>query len=426
MDPQDWIQIAVLVVLIILSAFFSSTETAFSSVNNIKLKHMIQNGHKRAEKTLELSENFESVLTTILIGNNIVNILAASIATLFFVKHINDQAGPAVATAVMTILVLIFGEITPKSFAKRMPEKFAMTMTPALRMFMFVLKPFEIIFGSLQKLMVNSIKTEESTISEDELLTYVSEVQNEGGINENEEELIGRVFDFDELLVKDILTPRMQVIAINESDDNDKVIYAFKRSGYSRLPVFDTSIDHIIGVINHKDFYNRVLLDKQPLEDIIFPPVFVTEYMKVVNLLDLFRANKSHMAIVKDEFGGTIGIVTMEDILEELVGDIWDEHDEIVEQIIKVSEDEFRVKGHTDIDRLFEDLGFDDLDEDTYEYATVSGWVVNEFGHIPFIGESFQYENLSVTVSSADTKKVLEVLIKVQNIDDELTEEIEE
>ncbi len=423
MGPTDWIQIGVLVVLVILSAFFSSTETAFSSINNIKLKNMAQNGDKRAERTLHLSENFESVLTTILIGNNIVNILSASIATIFFVNHINDQAGPAVATAVMTIIVLIFGEITPKSYAKRIPERYAMAITPVLICFMFILKPLEIVFGSFQKLMKRSIKTEEDTITEDELLTYVSEVQNEGGINENEEELIGRVIDFDDLLVQDILTPRMHIIAINENDDNDTIVKAFKDSGYSRLPVFDTSIDHITGVINHKDFYNRVLLDRQPLKDIIFPPVFVTEYMKIVNLLDTFRAQKAHMAIVKDEFGGTIGIVTLEDILEELVGDIWDEHDEIVEQITKINDHEYRVKGHTEIDRFFEKIGHEEVD---FEFTTINGWVVDEIGHIPFVGEQFQYENLVVTVTSADTKKVLEVLVKIQDIEEELTEEIEE
>jgi CBS domain containing-hemolysin-like protein len=423
MDSQDWIQIFVLILLIALSAFFSSTETAFSSINNIKLKHMIQNDHnKRAEKTLKLSENFESVLTTILIGNNIANILAASIATIFFVKHINDQIGPAVATAVMTVLVLMFGEITPKSFAKRIPEQFAMAITPLLSFFMFILKPFEIVFGSFQKLMKRSIKTEESSISEDELLTYVSEVQNEGGINENEEELISKVIEFDDLLVKDILTPRMHIIAIKVGATNDEIISAYKRSGYSRLPIFDTSIDHVIGVINHKDFYNRVLLDKQPLDDIIVNPVFVTEYMKIVHLLDLFRQNKSHMAIVKDEFGGTIGIVTLEDILEELVGDIWDEHDEIVEQITKISDNEYKVKGHTDFDYLFDELGIEIQD---HEYATVNGWIVDEMDHIPFVGETMQYENLFIKVTSADTKKVLEVLIKVQDINNELEEEVE-
>lgn len=423
MGPQDYLQIAILVLLVILSAFFSSTETAFSSINNIKLKHIIQNeGSKRAEKTLYLSEHFESVLTTILIGNNIANILSASIATIFFVKHISAQAGPAVATAVMTILVLMFGEITPKSFAKRMPEKFAMTVTPILSFFMIILKPFEIIFGSFQKLMTRSLSVEDDGITEDELLTYVSEVQNEGGINENEEELISKVIEFDDLLVKDIVTPRISIVAINEKDENDVIVKAFKDSGYSRLPVYDTSIDHITGVINHKDFYNRVLLDQQHIEDIITPPVFVTEFMKIVNLLDMFRATKSHMAVVKDEFGGTIGIVTLEDILEELVGDIWDEHDEIVEQITQIDEFTYKIKGHTAIDRVFELLEINDIDVD---YSTVNGWVVDEIGHIPFIGESFQYENLYVSVTSANTKKVLEVLIKVQDIEEELEEIIE-
>jgi len=423
MGPQDYITIAILLFLVLLSAFFSSSEIAFSSVSNIKLKHMIQNeGSKKAEKALELSNNFESLLTTILIGNNIANILSASLATVFFVKHINQQTGPAVATAVMTVLVLVFGEITPKTLAKRIPEKFTMAVTPLLNFFMFILKPLEIIFSALQQLLTRSLKAENDMITEDELLTYVSEVQNEGGINENEEELISKVIEFDDLLVKEIFTPRTQIIAINEKDNNDQIVKAFKSSGYSRLPVFDTSIDHITGIINHKDFYNRVLLDKLKIEDIVTPPVFVTEYMKIVDLLDLFRANKSHMAVVKDEFGGTIGIVTLEDILEELVGDIWDEHDKIVEQIVKINENEFKVKGHTEIDRVFEQFDLNQLD---YDYSTVNGWVVDEIGHIPFIGESFQFRNLVVQVTSADTKKVLEVIIKVQDIEDELEESID-
>ena len=305
MDPRDWVLIGVLVFLIIMSAFFSSVETAFSSVNTIRLKYLIQNNSKRAKHTLKLVDDFETVLTTILTGNNIVNIASASIATAMFIKYWPNY-GVTISTAVMTLLVLIFGEITPKTYAKKHAEQYALLMTPLLQFFIWILKPISIIFSGIQKLMNKMVKFQDpDTVSEDELLTYVSEVQQEGGINENEEELIRSVIDFDDLTVEDILTPRVRVIAISDHEDSKAIIHAFRHSGYSRLPVYDTSIDHIIGTINHKDFYNLVVLEKQPLSSIISPPVFVTEYMKATDLLALLRENKSHMAIVKDEFGGT-------------------------------------------------------------------------------------------------------------------------
>jgi CBS domain containing-hemolysin-like protein len=420
MTDQDLIQIGILILMILLSAFFSSTETAFSSANKIKLKNLIQNGHKRAVRTLKYADNFDDLITTILIGNNIANILSASIATVFFVRNWGD-IGVTLSTAVMTTLVLIFGEIAPKSLAKKMPEKYALAVTPILQFFIFTLKPLALIFGSIQKLM-NKIFTfdDEPAITEEELLTYVSEAEQEGGINENERELIKSVIDFDDLIVEEIFTPRVDVVSVCETDDVETIRLAFKHSGYSRLPVYDTSIDHITGVINHKDFFNLVLIEKQPLHTIIKPPVFVTEYMKVTNLLDLLQDTKAHMAIVKDEFGGTLGIVSMEDILEEIVGEIWDEHDEIVEQIVKVDEHKYRVKGNAELDMLFEMIGFtDDLD-----FSTVNGWILDEMGKIPFIGDTFTYRNLLVTITGADTKRVLEATIEIQDIEKELTEEV--
>ena len=415
MDKEVIWQIIVLALLILFSAFFSATETAFSSLNQIKIKHLAQNGHHGAKRTLKLSENFDKVLTTILIGNNIMNIGAASLATVLFVRYWGN-AGVTISTAVMTTLVLIFGEITPKSMAKKAPESFALTVTPFLMLCMFILTPFNFIFSLWQKLMNKVFKfKKEAATTEDELLTYVSEVQQEGGINENEGDLIRSVIDFDDLKVEEIFTPRVNVIAISENDDLKKITHAFRHSGYSRLPVYDTNIDHIIGIINHKDFYNRVLLEKQALDTIIKPPVFVTEYMKVSNLLELLQEYKSHMAIVKDEFGGTLGIVTMEDILEEIVGDIWDEHDEIIEQMIKIDDKNYRVKGNADLEDIFEELGIDE----ELEFSTVNGWAQDELGKIPSIGEVFNYRNLTVTITGADTKKVLEVNIEVRELNDE-------
>jgi putative hemolysin len=411
MDDTTIIFIILIAVLILMSAFFSATEIAFSSLNEIKLKHMIQNGHKRAQKTLDLSENFDKVLTTILIGNNIVNIASASLATVIFIEYWGN-AGVTISTAVMTVLVLIFGEITPKSIAKRVPESFALAVTIPLKFFMFILAPLNVIFSFWQKLMGKLFKFEDApAITEEELLTYVSEAQQEGGINENEEEMIRNVIDFDDLKIEEIFTPRVKVVAIPIDETTKKITHAFRHSGYSRLPVYEGSIDHIVGVINYKDYFNKVLLDRQPLENIIKKPVFVTEYMKVSNLLELLQDNKSHMAVVKDEYGGTLGVVTMEDILEEIVGDIFDEHDEIIEQIIKIDETHYKVKGDTDLDDLFEILEIEE--DDDADYATVNGWVQDQLGRIPMIGDVFRFRYLKVTVSDADHKRVLEILVEV-------------
>ncbi len=409
MDQSDIITLIILLIFIILSAFFSSAEMAFSSMNPIKIKHSIQNGHKRAQHTLDLSLKFEKLLTTILIGNNIVNIASASVATVLFVKYWGDQ-GVMISTAVMTTLVLIFGELTPKTLAKKIPEKYAIAITPILRFFILILTPLNYIFSFWQNLLNRWFKFDKApAITEEELLTYVSEVQQEGGINENEGELIRSVIDFDDLKVEEIFTPRVQVIAVSLTEEIKKIIHTFRHTGYSRLPVYEENIDHIVGVINHKDFYNLVVLEHEPLENIIMPPVYVTQYMKVSNLLELLRTNKSHMAIVKDEFGGTLGVVSMEDILEELVGDIWDEHDEVIEQIVQIDDNTYRIKGNADLDDVFEIL---EIDEEL-DFATVNGWVLEELGKIPNVGDEFTYENLKVRVTAADLKKVLEVLIEV-------------
>jgi CBS domain containing-hemolysin-like protein len=411
MDDTTIVNIILISALILLSAFFSATEIAFSSLNEIKLKHMIQNGHKRAKKTLELSENFDKVLTTILIGNNIVNIASASLATLIFIQYWGN-AGVTISTAVMTVLVLVFGEITPKSIAKRIPESFALAVTYPLLLFMFILAPLNLIFNLWQKLMTKLFKFQESpSITEDELLTYVSEAQQEGGINENEEEMIRNVIDFDDLKIEEIFTPRVKVVAVSVNETTKKITHAFRHYGFSRLPVYEGSIDHIIGVMNYKDYFNKVLLDRQPVENIIKKPVFVTEYMKISHLLELLKVNKSHMAIVKDEYGGTLGIVTMEDILEEIVGDIFDEHDEIIEQIKKIDDTHYQVKGDTDLDDLFEILEMEE-DEDA-DYATVNGWVQDQLGRIPLTGDVFRFRFLKVTVTEADHKRVLEVSVEV-------------
>jgi putative hemolysin len=408
--------IIIISIFILLSAFFSSIEIAFSSMNHIKVKHMIQNGRSKAKKTLHLAENFDHILITILVGNNVVNIAGASYATIIFIRIWGD-IGATISTAVMTVLVLVFGEITPKSIAKKMPEEFAIKMTSILVFFMVILKPFTLIFGLWQKLMSKIFKFEPSkSITEEELLTYVDEVQQEGGINENEGELIRSVIDFDDLKVEDIFTPRVKVISINKNERNRRIINLFRTSGFSRLPVYADSIDDVIGIINYKDYYNKVLLEQNSLESIIKPAVFVTEYMKVSHLLELLQKNKSHMAIVKDEFGGTLGVVTMEDVLEELVGEIWDEHDEVLEHIRKINEHQYIVRGDTDIEDFFDEVDLE-LDEDA-DYITVNGWVQEILKTIPNVGDTFIYKNLQTEIKVADEKRVIEILVTVIDLID--------
>ncbi|WP_213818947.1 HlyC/CorC family transporter [Garciella nitratireducens] len=400
----------IIIFLVCMSAYFSATETAFSSLNRIRIKNLASNGNKKAKSTLDLVENYDMVLSTILIGNNIINILSTSLATLFF-TNIFGKMGVTISTIVMTILVLIFGEISPKSLAKEIPESLAMFSTPFLKFFITILKPINYIFGLWKELLYRFVNiNNDEKITEDELLTIIDEAQNEGGINEQEGELIRSAIEFNDLDVRDVLTPRVDVVAINIEDDNDQIDSLFTESGYSRLPVYKESIDNIIGVLHEKNF--NIYLKKGAkgsLVNILKPVIFVTPTMKISRLLKLLQQYKTHMAIVTDEYGGTVGIVTLEDILEELVGEIWDEHDEIIEEFVKIGENEYRISCSANIDKMFDLFG---IDRD-YDANTVSGFVIQELGKIPEQGDHFIYENLDITVTKTDGRRVLEIHVKV-------------
>ncbi|WKY48677.1 hemolysin family protein [Eubacteriaceae bacterium ES3] len=404
---DNYITIAVLIVLILLSSFFSATETAFSSLNRIRVKNLVKNGNKRAEKVLELSESYDRVLSTILIGNNIVNIVSASMATVLFVG-IYGSSGVTISTIVMTVVVLIFGEITPKSLAKKSPEKFAMMAYPLLRIFMIVLIPLNFIFMQWQKLISVLFKTKNDlSITEEELLTIVEEAENEGGIDLQDGELIRSAIEFNDLDVVDILTPRVDVVAIDENSTQEEIRQRFFETGYSRLPVYRDTIDHIIGFINHKDFSHYVDNGGLPLSEIIKPVEMITASMKISKLLTLLQQKKCHIAVVFDEYGGTAGIVTLEDVIEELVGEIWDEHDEVIDEMIKISESEYKVLGKASLYKLFDAFEM----EDEFDVNTVGGWIVEEMERVPEIGESYQYKDLTITITDADDRHVIEMKI---------------
>ena len=393
--------------LIVGSAYFSATETAFSSLNRIKLKNMAQNGNKRAAQALALCEKYDKLLTSILIGNNIVNILASSLATTLFVTYFPKQ-GVALSTIVITIIVLIFGEISPKSIAKEVPEKFAMFSAPIISAIVWIFTPFCAFFTGIKNGIARLLKISgENTITDDEILTMVEEATEDGSIDEDEGDLIRNAIEFYELEVSDILTPRVDVVAIDTTDSLEEIKKAFEDSGYSRLPVYEDTIDDIIGVLNHKDFQQQMVGAGLPIETSIKQIDFVVPGMKVSALLALLQGNKSHIAVVTDEYGGTVGIVTLEDILEELVGEIWDEHDMVKEDFERFSDTCYRVRAKANCEKLFELFDIEAEPEST----TVGGWVMEQLGKIPSQGDRFKYENLNVTVTKTEDKRVREVMV---------------
>ena len=405
------LQILIMVLLVFFSAFFSASETAFSALNRTRLKSMADKGNKRGEATLALSERYDDLLSTLLVGNNIVNIALASIGTVFFVAMMGDN-GVSVSTAVITIVVLIFGEITPKSIAKEKPEAFAMLVTPILRMLMFILTPVNWIFGKWKLLISRIFKLESArTLSQDELITLVDEVHQEGGMDEDESDLIKSAIElFDDRSLYDILTPRVKVDGIPKDATSAEIVEILKESNHSRMPVYEETLDHIVGVLHQKDYFHKVIPGECTLEEAMQKPLYVPETAQISTTLKLMQKTHSQMAVVADEYGGTAGIVTMEDILEELVGEIWDEHDEETVNIKAETNGSFIASGDTPLDELEEKL---ELELET-DASTLGGWVMEQTEKVPVPGDHFCWEGWEFTVNKADGRHVIEVEIKTK------------
>lgn len=410
MDSHSTGLIVTIIIMIILSAYFSATETAFSSLNRIRIKNLAESGNRRAKLTYRLAGNYDELISSVLVGNNIVNITASSVATVLFIQMLGGSAGPTASTVIMTIIILIFGEVTPKSIAKESPEAFAMFSAPIINVLIYVFKPINFLLVSIKKLVSRFIKVSgDRTISESELLTIVEEAEQEGGINANESTLIHNVIEFDDLEAIDIFTPRVDVEAIPADSDVEDIAQLFIQTGFSRLPVYEESIDNIIGLINEKDFHNYVVRGGAALESIVKPVEFIPPSMKISVLLKLLQKNKSHLAVIVDEFGGTEGIVTLEDIIEELVGEIWDEHDRVVESFRKLSENVYLVDCSTDLDEMFAFFGI----KAEAEASTINGWVIEQLDRIPEKGDSFDFENLHVAVEETEYQRATRVRITV-------------
>ena len=397
-----------IVILVMCSAYFSATETAFTSLNTIRMKTWAENGDKRAARALAVGEDYDKLLSSILIGNNIVNITATTISTLLFTK-IFVTYGATISTVVITIVVLIFGEISPKSVAKEFPERFAMFSAPILRVIILVLTPLNFLFSMWKKLLSKIFKPSgDDGITEEELMGIVDQAESEGGLDAHEGDLIRASIEFNDLDVSDILTPRVDLVAVDEESTMQEVGALFVENGYSRLPVYNETIDNIIGVVHQKDFYKARVRGEDRLAMIKSPVVYTTPNTKIFKLLRILQMNKVHMAVVVDEYGGTEGIVTLEDILEELVGEIWDEHDEVTEFLRKQPDGSYNIDCTTDLDDMY-DL-FEIKGE--CEASTVSGWVLEQIDRIPKQGDHFIAEGLEVTVTAVDNRRVMEINVK--------------
>ena len=395
-------------ICVAMSAYFSATETAFSSLNKTRLKMLADNGNKRAALALRLSENYDKLISTILIGNNIVNIMVASIGTLLFVDIYGD-IGATVSTAVVTIVVLIFGEITPKSIAKDAPERFALFSAPFIRLWIWVLTPLNFLFSKWKKFVSRFFKTDDSEkMSHEELLLFMEDVEQDGSIDKNEGELLRNALEFRELTAAEILTHRIELEAVNVNESHEEIARAFTQSRFSRLLVYRDTIDQVIGVLHQKDFYINGKMTDQPISEIMTEPVFVYQHTKIRDILKTLQHQKAHIAVVVDDFGGTLGIVTMEDILEELVGEIWDEHDEVEEDFEKLGESTYRVDCSVSLEDFME---FFDMKLES-DSVSVGGWVMEQLNRVPVKGDSFHVQHLEVTVSEVSAHRAKSITVK--------------
>lgn len=418
MEDHIW-SICMIVILLIMSAYFSATETAFTSLNRIKLKNIASDGNNKAKRVLELSENYDKLLTTILIGNNIVNIMMTAVSTVLFIE-LYGQYGASISTAVITVIVLIFGEISPKSLAKESPEKFAMLVGRSIKICMVILTPLNYIFAKWKGILAKVFKVgSENTITEDEIKTIVEEAEVVGGIEAEQSELIQSAIEFNELTAEEVMTPHVDIEAIDITMGEYEVAEIFKKTGYSRLPVYEDDLDKILGVLNQKDFHNYIIGSNKTISDFVKPVAFVAGTMKIATLLKKLQAMKAHIAIVVNEYGGTEGLVTMEDIIEELVGDIFDEHDAIMSQEVTLLQNgSYRVMCNANAAKIFDYFGIDQEPEAN----TINGWVVLQLDKLPEKGDVFeaQYGNkhMKVKVTKATARKAIEINLKIAEVEE--------
>lgn len=414
----------VIIILVLLSGIFSATETAFSFVNKIRIQRKVENGSKKAKTTLYVINNFDNALTTILVCNNIVNLSCSSIATVLCMNLFGD-IGSAVATGATTLLVLTFGEVMPKCLAKEHCDSFSMATAGFLRALMFILTPIVFIFMKLKTLAIKIAGSSGDTpsVTENELKFIVESIEEEGVLEESESEMVRSALDFDEKIAEEILTPRVDVTFISTDNTQDEIKEIIIENRYSRIPVYDGTVDNIVGVLHTRDYLEALADGKAPaVREIMAPPYFVFKTQKLSKILSAFKRTKMHIAIVTDEYGGTLGIVTMEDLLEEIVGEIWDEDEEIEHNYYKIGKGEFLVNGDMEFNDL---LGLYDMDENSIESdsVTVGGFILEHAGTIPHKRESIEVDGFKLTVMEVKNQRIIRIVVKKLDTDNNSVEE---
>lgn len=417
MGSHSFTAALIILLLMVLSAFFAATETAFTSINRIKIKNLANDGSHKARRVVKLSEQYDNLLSTILIANNVANITATSLATVLFID-LYGKYGPTIAMIFSTVFIVVFVEIIPKTVAKEIPEKFSMFAAPMISAIMVLMIPITFFFAALKKFTLKVFKiTGHHKITEDELMTMVEEAETDGGIDERQSELIQNAIEFNDLVAIDVLTPRVDMAAIDIDMTNEEVDELFRNTGFSRLPVYDDDLDAILGVLNQKDFHNYIYGKENSISDFVKPVVFVAGSMQLATLLRKLQQMKSHIAIVVDEYGGTEGLVTMEDIIEELVGEIYDEHDVVMsQQVTELQNGSYRVMCNANLANVFDYFGI----EEDVDANTVNGWVALCLDKLPEKGDTFEYtadyKRLIGRVTKANGKKAIEINLVVEQL----------
>lgn len=413
-------KIIIIVVLIAFSGFFSATETAFSSVNRIRLKSMAENGSRRAERALGILKRYDKALTTILIGNNIVNIATSSIATVLMIAAVGEKYGSLVSTIATTLVVLTFGEILPKSIAKDFAESLCIAFSGILSFLMAIFTPFSAFFILFKKGISRIMHQKESvSVTEEELMAIIDEIEDEGVLEQQESDLVRSALQFDETTVDEIITPRVSITAAEINDSPQSVREKFLSEQYSRMPVYEKTLDNIVGIVTEKDFFREYEKNggNITVRGIMQDTIYFPHMLRISEVLKKMQKHKCHMSVVLDQHGGTLGIVTMEDILEELVGEIWDESDEVKSPVTALGEDEFEVYGDVSLNSLRRWLADRDIDAPLSDEAhTVAGWVLELFGSIPKTGDVTETDDFVITVLDAAELRVNKIRVKLKRL----------
>lgn len=409
MDDDGISQVAVLIIVLLTSAYFSAAETAFLNYNKSRMRNMEAN-NKKAALVLNLEDNYDNLMSTILFFRSVLNVTAASLIIFIFSKLFVNK-GILISTVIAIFIIMTAGELIPRGLANMAPDKTAMSCAPSMRLFMRICSPFNFILATLKKLIYRVFKAEEKpSVYEDDLRTVLDEVENEGVIDKSESDLIRSAIEFNETVAEDIYTPRIDIVGIEENESLESIKEKFILSGYSRLPVFSGGMDNIIGVLHEKDYYQALHRKEKDINKMVSKTIYVTPNKKISELLKELQISKAHMAIVIDEYGGTEGLITMEDIIEELVGEIWDEHDEVIEWFKKIGEDKYLVSCNADIDDMLDLFGIEVDDE--LDITTVNGFVTMMFEGIPEEGGRIVYKDLDITVTKAEAKRVIEIQVE--------------